>query len=109
MTERGAWRWWLSSLLSWLTPRHDDIQDAVAGRRAEADRFDYSNVRRNTGAMSRLSVNYLIGRAKIATGNIESDREAVRWVRLRSPHGPTLDWIGDGPAFDPEGLVQSLP
>ncbi|HYI38789.1 MAG TPA: hypothetical protein VE053_00550 [Allosphingosinicella sp.] len=71
--------------------------------------FDYSNVKRNTGALSRLSVNYLTGRAKIATGNIETDREKIRWTKLRNPQGPTLDWIGDGLAFDPEGLIGTLP
>lgn len=69
--------------------------------------FDYSNVKRNTGAMGLLSVNYLTGRAKITTGNIESDREKVRWTRLRG-RAPTIGEVGDGLMFDPDGLVSNL-
>jgi hypothetical protein len=71
--------------------------------------FDYSNVRRNTGEMSLLSINYLTGRVKITTGNIESDREKVRWTTLRSRRAPTIGEVGDGLAFDPEKLVSKLP
>ena len=71
--------------------------------------FDYSNVKRNTGALSALSINYSTGRVRIAAGNIASDREKVRWTRLRSRRAPTLDEIGDGLAFDPENLVSELP
>jgi hypothetical protein len=44
--------------------------------------FDYSNVRRNTGALTLISINYLTGRVKISTGNIGIDREKVRWTKL---------------------------
>ncbi len=71
--------------------------------------FDYSNVRRNTGALSLLSVNYLSGRAKIGTGNIGTDREKVRWRSLRNRRAPTIAEVGDGLMFDPEKLVSSLP
>jgi hypothetical protein len=71
--------------------------------------FDYSNVRRNTGALGLLSVNYLTGRAKISTGNIGADREKVRWTRLRGRRAPTIGEVGDGLMFDPEKLVSSLP
>jgi hypothetical protein len=71
--------------------------------------FDYSNVRRNTGAMTRISINYPTGRAKISTGNIGTDREKVRWTTLRRRPAPTIDAVGDGLMFDPEGLVSSLP
>jgi hypothetical protein len=71
--------------------------------------FDYSNVRRNTGALSLLSVNYLSGRAKISTGNIGTDREKVRWRILRNRRAPTIAEVGDGLMFDPEKLVSSLP
>jgi hypothetical protein len=70
--------------------------------------FDYSNVRRNTGALSLLSVNYLSGRAKISTGNIGTDREKVRWRSLRNRRAPTIAEVGDGLTFDPEGLVSGL-
>ncbi len=71
--------------------------------------FDYSNVKRNTGALTLISVNYLTGRAKISTGNIGTDREKVRWRTLRNKRAPTLGEIGDGLMFDPEGLVSNLP
>ena len=71
--------------------------------------FDYSNVRRNTGAMALLSINYLTGRVKISTGNVGTDRDRVRWTILRSRRAPTLDGIGDGLMFDPENLVSNLP
>ncbi len=71
--------------------------------------FDYSNVKRNTGALTLVSINYLTGRAKISTGNIETDREKVRWTRLRSRRAPTLGEIDDGLMFDPEGLVGNGP
>ncbi|HEX8513589.1 MAG TPA: hypothetical protein VF688_10855 [Allosphingosinicella sp.] len=71
--------------------------------------FDYSNIKRNTGAIGRLSVNYLTGRAKISTGNIGSDRETVRWKALRSRRAPTISEVGDGLMFDPEKLVSNLP
>lgn len=67
--------------------------------------FDYSNVVRNSGALTLVSVNYLTGRAKISTGNVGTDREKVRWTRLRRRGAPTLVNIGDGLAFDPEGLL----
>ncbi|MGA9583013.1 MAG: hypothetical protein WBR13_13700 [Allosphingosinicella sp.] len=71
--------------------------------------FDYSNVKRNTGAMSQLSINYLTGRVKISTGHIGTDREKVRWTKMRSPSAPTLGEVGDGLMFDPENLVSKLP
>jgi hypothetical protein len=71
--------------------------------------FDYSNIKRNTGAMTRISINYLTGRAKISTGNIGTDRETVRWRALRSRRPPAIGEVGDGLTFDPEKLVSSLP
>lgn len=70
--------------------------------------FDYSNVKRNTGALGRVSVNYLTRRAKISTGNIEDDRETVRWTRLRG-RAPTIGEVGDGLTFDPDGLIGQMP
>ncbi|MET1111923.1 MAG: hypothetical protein ABWX67_10400 [Allosphingosinicella sp.] len=71
--------------------------------------FDYSNVKRNTGDETLVSVNYLTGLAKISTGNIGTDREKVRWATLRNRRAPTLDGIGDGLMFDPDALVSNLP
>ncbi len=71
--------------------------------------FDYDNVRRNTGAMTSLSINFLTRRARIATGRIESDEEQVRWTRVPARPLYTLDEIGDGLEFDPDGAVERLP
>jgi hypothetical protein len=71
--------------------------------------FDYSNVKRNTGVLTLISINYLTGRVKISTGNIGTDREKVRWTKLHGRRMPTLVDIGDGLMFDPEGLVGRLP
>ena len=71
--------------------------------------FDYSNVRRNTGAMTLVSINYMTGRVKISTGNIATDREKVRWTRLHGRRMPTLVDIGDGLMFDPEDLLSGQP
>jgi hypothetical protein len=71
--------------------------------------FDYSNVKRNTGALTLVSINYLSGRVKISTGNIGTDREKVRWTSLHNRRSPTIDEIGDGLMFDPENLVSNLP
>jgi hypothetical protein len=71
--------------------------------------FDHSSVRRNTGALTIVSINYLAGRVKIRTGNVGTDREKVRWTTLHSRRMPTLDDIGDGLAFDPEDLVSGQP
>jgi hypothetical protein len=71
--------------------------------------FDYSNVRRNTGDSTLVSINYLTGRAKISTGNIGTDTEKIRWTTLRSRRAPTISEVGDGLMFDPEKLVSRLP
>jgi hypothetical protein len=71
--------------------------------------FDYSNIKRNTGAITGVSINYPTGRVKISSGNIGTDREKVRWTSLRSRRGPTIAEVGDGLMFDPEKLVSSLP
>ena len=71
--------------------------------------FDYSNVQRNTGALSLLSINYLTGRAKITQGRIDSDDETVRWVRLHMKSSPSIGTLGNGLEYDPENLVSNLP
>jgi hypothetical protein len=71
--------------------------------------FDYSYLRRNTGDISSLSINYLTGRAKIVVGRIDSEREQVRWVSLHDRRLRRMDEIGDGLMFDPEDLVSNLP
>ena len=71
--------------------------------------FDYSNIKRNTGEITGISINYPTGRVKISTGNIGTDREKVRWTTLRNRRAPTIGEVGDALIFDPEKLVSSLP
>lgn len=71
--------------------------------------YDYRNVRRNSGEVGVLSVNYLTGRAKVTRGRMDQDRETVRWVALHSRRPIGIHTIGNGLEFDPEELVSSLP
>ena len=71
--------------------------------------FDWDNVRRNTGEMVEVSINFLTRRMRTATGSIESDEERVRWSRIPAGPLPTLDEIGDGLDYDPYGLLERLP
>ena len=71
--------------------------------------YDFVNVQRNSGRMTSLSINYLTRRVRTATGNVGSDAEQVRWTRLRPAPLPTIEQIGDGLEFDPEGLLGRLP
>jgi hypothetical protein len=71
--------------------------------------YDFSNVQRNSGRMSLLSINYLTRRVKTTTGNVSVEAEKIRWTRLPARPLLTIDQIGDGMQFDPDGLVSSLP
>lgn len=70
--------------------------------------YDYDNVRRNSGETVSLSINFLTRRARIASGNIGRDDEDVRWERVRARPLYTLDEIGDGLDFDPDGARARL-
>lgn len=71
--------------------------------------FDYTNVKRNSGCVGGLSVNYLTRRARYTLSHISTDREQERWERL--PRRPllALGEVGDGLAFDAGGLLERLP
>ncbi|RYD96210.1 MAG: hypothetical protein EOP61_18390 [Sphingomonadales bacterium] len=71
--------------------------------------WDYSNVQRYSGAMVTLSLNYLTRRAKTATGRTDSDKEKIVWSRLPAAPLLTLDAVGDGLAFDPDGRIENMP
>lgn len=70
--------------------------------------FDYLNTQRNTGEMDTLSLNYLTRRVKIAHGTIDSDTQKVSWKTLPARVPPTIDQLGNGMEFDPDGLVSNL-
>ncbi|WP_114954467.1 hypothetical protein [Sphingosinicella terrae] len=71
--------------------------------------YDYDNIQRNSGESTSISVNFLTGRARIDLGNMESDDEDVRWIRIERRPLLALEEVGDGLAFDPQGLVAGLP
>lgn len=71
--------------------------------------FDYFNAHRASGEFTRLSINYLTGRVETATGNVARDAERLRRTRLTARPLPTLEEIGDGLDFDPEGAISRLP
>ena len=65
--------------------------------------YDHLDVQRNSGCMTRLSINYLTGRVKRSSGRTDVDRETVRWSRLPVRALLAIDRIGDGIAFDAGG------
>ena len=71
--------------------------------------FDYTNVRRNSGCTSGLSINYLTGRAKLTLGHIGLDREQARWRHVSRRPLLTVDAVGDGLEFDGSGMLEALP
>ena len=70
--------------------------------------FDYTNVQRNSGEMETLSVNYLTRRAKIGEGSISDDSLKTRWSTIPASPLLTIDEVGNGMEFDPNGLVSNL-
>ena len=64
--------------------------------------FDRDSVRRNTGDTEEVSINYLTGHKEIKTGNIGSDKQQTKSIRLRRKPLLTLDQVGDGLMFDPD-------
>lgn len=67
--------------------------------------YDWDNVRRNTGDTREISINFLTRRMRTATGSIENDEQQVRWSRIPDRPLPTLDEIGDGLDYDPDGVL----
>ena len=63
--------------------------------------YDQDSVMRNSGQTESLSVNFSTRRLKRTEGNIEGDKDSVRWQPLRSSRRWTLQTVGDGWAFDP--------
>jgi hypothetical protein len=63
--------------------------------------YDATTVQRNTGKITELSVNYVTGKMKLATGSIENDESKVQWKTLPKRPLLTIGQIGDGMDFDP--------
>jgi hypothetical protein len=65
--------------------------------------YDHLDVQRNSGCMTRLSINYLTGRVRRSSGRTDVDRETVRWSRVPVRALLPIDRIGDGLAFEAGG------
>lgn len=73
------------------------------GDRIDLIGYDRITVVRNSGETRGVSVNYLTGRMKLTTGTISSDAERAVWRAAPRRGTMTLDQVGDGMAFDPQG------
>ena len=64
--------------------------------------FDRDSVMRNSGETEEVSINYLTGRKQLKSGNVGSEKQLERTLKL--PKKPLLDLaeIGDGLMFDPD-------
>ncbi|MET0247469.1 MAG: hypothetical protein ABW182_12020 [Sphingomonas sp.] len=70
--------------------------------------FDYANLQRNTGETQKLSINYLTRRVQIVRGMIDSEKTRTSESTIPARPLPTIDQIGNGMEFDPNGLVGKL-
>ena len=68
--------------------------------------LERSTAQRNSGEMTRLSVNYSTRRAEIYTGTIESDAEKLKVLWLPSRPLPTIEEVGNGIEFEPIDRVR---
>jgi hypothetical protein len=64
--------------------------------------FDRDSVMRNSGETEEVSINYLTGHKELKTGNIGSDEEQTKSIRMRRKPLLDLTAIGDGLMFDPD-------
>lgn len=64
--------------------------------------FDRDSVMRNTGETEEVSINYLTGHKELKFGNIGTDKQQTRSVRMRRKPLLDLKDIGDGLIFDPD-------
>ena len=70
--------------------------------------FDYTNVQRNTGEMDTLSINYLTRRVKITEGSISESKQRSRWSTIPDRPLLTIEQVGNGMEFNPNGLLNTL-
>ena len=63
--------------------------------------FDRDDVMRSTGATEEMSINYLTRTKILKTGNIGSNDEKKRTVRIAKKPLTALGDVGDGLSFDP--------
>ena len=64
--------------------------------------FDRDSVQRNSGETKEISINYLTGRKVLKRGNIGTDKQEERTVRIANKPLIALGDVGDGLLFDPD-------
>jgi hypothetical protein len=65
--------------------------------------FDSDTVMRNSGETETVSVNFLTGRKLVRAGNMASDEQDTRTLKLAKKPLLELGEVGDGFLFDPDG------
>jgi len=64
--------------------------------------FDRDSVMRNSGETEEVSINYLTGRKELKKGNIGTDRQTTRTLKITKRPLLDLKDVGDGLMFDPD-------
>jgi hypothetical protein len=65
--------------------------------------FDRDHLQRNSGETETLSVNFLTGKARIATGSMQDDvEEKVLWKAVPRQATANLETFGDGLEYEPK-------
>lgn len=70
--------------------------------------YDYIYVKRNTADLVDISINYLSGKASITTGDRETGKESVKWVKAPVGRRICIQDIGNGLEYE-TGLKFDLP
>jgi hypothetical protein len=65
--------------------------------------YDRDELHRGSGATNAVSINYLTGKVKVTTGNMQDDATKVRQRNLPRRRVLLISDIGDGLEFDPDG------
>jgi hypothetical protein len=64
--------------------------------------YDRNTVMRNSGELEEVSINFLTGRKLVKSGNVGTDTQTSRTVRISRKPLLGLAAIGDGLMFDPD-------
>ncbi len=89
----NAGGWYTSSIK--FTFRHQDGCFKLIG-------YDSTVMKRNTGEVQSVSINYLTKKARVGQGEMGDDQDDVVWKKLTKPSLLCLGEVGDGLDFVPE-------
>lgn len=64
--------------------------------------YDYEEMKRNSGEVSAVSINYLTGKVKASKGTMHDDALKDQWRLLKGKRKLCIEDIGDGFDFKPE-------